>query len=240
MRTKPTLLTGLVAVLVLLSGCLAPLQTTATDGDGTSVRTISVTGQGEVTAEADLTVISLTVVSRADSAEAAREDVATRSNALLAALREAGLDDDAVTTTGFGVRTDYDREGEPAGFVASHSFRVETAPGDAGRIVDLAVDAAGTSVNGVAFTLTDETRDSLRAEALTRAVDAARTDADTVAEAAGVEIVRLSTASVGGTVGPYPSPVAYDERAGDAGGATTFAPGPVTVTASVSMAYEVA
>jgi hypothetical protein len=246
MRSRLTLTTALVATLVLLAGCLGPIQTaTATDtgaADATA-RTISVAGTGTVTAEADLAVIAVTIEARADTASEARDEVATRSDALLAALREAGLADDDVTTTRFSVRAeyDYDREGNrgPVGFVASHSFQIETTPDDAGRIVDVAVDAAGATVDRVAFTLTDETRDSLRAEALTRAVDAARADADAVAAAAGVDVTGLASASIGGAVGPYP--VAYDERAADAGGAaTTFAPGPVTVSATVSVTYEVA
>jgi hypothetical protein len=248
MRSRLTLTTVLVASVVLLAGCLGPIQTatatdTGTDAGDVATRTIAVTGTGAVTAEADLAVIGVTIEARAETASEARDLVATRTDDLLAALREAGLPDDAVTTTRFAVRAeyDYDREGnrEPDGFFASHSFQIETAPDDAGRIVDVAVDAAGASVDRVAFTLTDETRDSLRAEALTRAVDAARADADAVAAAADVEVVGLASASVGGSVGPYP--IAFDERAADtAGAATTFAPGPVTVSATVSVTYDVA
>jgi hypothetical protein len=237
---RSTVLTLAVAGLVLLAGCLgAPLQTdtdAASQTDGADVPTISVSGTGEVTAEADLAVVAVSVVSRAETAEAARADAAARSEALTTALADAGVPDEAVETTGFSLRTDYDREGEPAGFVATHSYRVEVAPDDAGTVVDVAVGAAATTVDGVQFTLTDETRESLRAEALALAVDDARADADTVAEAADLTVTGVRTASVGGDAVPYRTATFAEDAAG--GAATTFQPGPVTVTAHVSLVYE--
>jgi hypothetical protein len=239
---RSTALTLAVAGLVLLTGCLgaAPLQTDAgtSHPDGADVPTVSASGTGEVTAEADLAVVSVSVVSRAETAEAARADAATRSEALTAALADAGVPEDAVETTGFSLRADYDRDREPTGFVATHSYRVEVAPGEAGTVVDVAVGAAATTVDGVHFTLTDETRTSLRAEALSRAVSDARADADTVAEAAGLTVTGVETAAVGGDHAPYRS-VAYAEDAAG-GAASTFQPGPVSVTAQVSLVYEAA
>ncbi|WP_416726369.1 hypothetical protein, partial [Klebsiella pneumoniae] len=60
--------------LVLLAGCLsAPLQTTADGGadaiNATNATTISTTGTGEVTADADLAVVSIAVTTTADSAD---------------------------------------------------------------------------------------------------------------------------------------------------------------------------
>jgi hypothetical protein len=259
MRSK--LLAVLVAGLVLLAGCAGTLQSgTAPASDpvridsDTDVRqlpldaqlqqspgadgpTISVTGVGEVTADPDVAVVHVSVIARADSAEGARADAATRVNDLLAALEAAGVADDDVETTGFSIRQDRDREGEPTDFVAVHSLRVETTPDEAGATVDTVVGAAEASVDSVQFTLSDEVRADLRAEALTRAVDAARADADAVAAAAGVEVAGVHTASTGGA--SYPAFAAFDERAADgASASTSFRPGPVTVSASVSIAYH--
>jgi hypothetical protein len=223
-----------VVGLVLLAGCAGPLQTGA--ASESSGPTIATSGTGEVTAEADLAVVSLSVVSEADTAAAARDDNAARVESLRGAMADAGFAD-ALQSTGFTLRVDRDREGDPEGFVATHSFEVEVAPADAGTVVDVAVDAAGTEVSNVRFTLTDESRAELRDQALTLAVEDARADADTVAAAADLEVTGVLTATTAGDAVPFRE-VAFDERAG--GAATSFSPGPVTVAATVQLTYTAA
>jgi hypothetical protein len=230
-----------LALLVALAGCLGPLQTSSPADGSATVPTVSVTGVGEVTVDADLAVVSVSVRERGDTAEAVRAAVAERSDALRAALEDAGVPADAVTTVSFRLQVDYDygeNRREPVGYTAVHTFRVEVAPDRAGEVVDLAVDSAGATVDGVGFTLSDETRADLREEALRGAVANARADADAVADAASIEVVGVRTASVGGSFSPYPYDVRFAESAAD-GAATSFSPGPVTVTASVSLTYEV-
>lgn len=223
-----------VAGLVLLAGCAGPLQTGTSDES--SGPTISVTGTGEVTTESDLAVVSLSVVSTADTAAAARDDTAARVEALREAMADAGFED-VLESTGFTLRVDRDRNGSPEAFVATHSFRVEVSPDDAGTVVDVAIDASETRVDGVRFTVTDETRAELRERALDRAVGDARVDADALAAALDLEVTGVVSASSGGDFVPFRE-AAFDERAG--GAATSFTPGPVTVTATVSVTYTAA
>jgi hypothetical protein len=234
---RPAILAVVLAGLVLLAGCTAPLQSTGVASADASDPTVSVTGTGTVSAEADLAVVSLAVTAQQASADAARDRVARGVDAVRTALRDAGIPEDAVTTAYFSVHPRYDDEDRvPDGYRAVHALRVEVDPARAGEVVDLAVGAGATEVNGVQFTLTDETRDALRAEVLAQAVDRARADADAVAEAADLRIVGVQSMQVGGSYGPGPF---YAEAAADARGATSFAPGPVTVSASVSVTYVV-
>ncbi|ELZ96536.1 hypothetical protein C440_05293 [Haloferax mucosum ATCC BAA-1512] len=227
--------------LVLLAGCLsAPMQTTA-DGTeaGTNATTISATGTGEVTAEADLAVVNIAVTSTADSADEARGTVADDVAAVRTALTDAGIDEDAIQTTGFSVDPEYDHgeERELVGYRAAHTLSVEVEPDRAGEVIDLAVGAGASEIRGVHFTLTDETRSELRSEALTNAVDSAKADAETVADASDLRITGVQTAAVGGSA-PDPYPVAYAEDARTtAGSSTELSPGPVTVRATVQMVY---
>ncbi|MFC4358091.1 SIMPL domain-containing protein [Halobium salinum] len=251
------------AFLVLLAGCAGPLQatsgttttTTATDGgadtqmggdgadstDGVDGPTITTSGVGEATAEADLALVTVSVAHLADTADAAREDVATRTDALYAALDAAGVGDESVRTVSYRLQPEYDyaREGGRTllGYRAVHTLEVEVSPDRAGEVVDLAVGEAAAEIGGVAFTLADETRAQVRAEAVGAAVENARADADAIADAAGLSVTGVASASTVG-VG-YPVPYADGRAAAeDAGGAsTTFQPGPVTVTATVTMVY---
>lgn len=232
-----------VAALVLLAGCGAALQTAdgPTPADSTEAgepqRTISTSGTGEVSADADRAVVTVAVTARADSAEDAREAVATNATRMRDALRAAGVDDDDVTTAYYQVRPrfEHDRERDErtlVGYEAVHAYRIDAAADAAGAVVDAAVGNGATEVQGVTFTLSDQTRAELREEALERAMSAARADADTIASSADLSITGVQSASTSGGVGPV-----YETRetASDAG--TTFDAGSVTVTASVDVTY---
>lgn len=234
---RPYLLPVTVAGLVLLAGCSAPLQTASPGRSDDVSRTVVATGTGSVTADPDLAVLSLAVSSSADSADAAREATATRVDALLTALDDAGVDEENVTTTRFSLAPEYDhRDGtrDVDGYRAVHALRVEVAPADAGRIVDVSVDAAEVEIRNVAFTLSDDRQEELREDAIAGAVDAARSDAEAAADAAGLSIDGVDSVQVGS------GPVTYSrvaEASADSA-ATEFQPGPVTVSATVTVSYR--
>ncbi|WP_152039894.1 SIMPL domain-containing protein [Salinigranum salinum] len=239
MRTRMLPIT--LGLLVLLAGCVGPLQTATSTTDTTDGTTISTTGTGAVDTDADLAVVSVAVVATADSADAARGQVAADVERMRTALRDAGVPDDAVSTAAFAVFPEYDyRDGERTdrGFRAIHSFRIETEPVRAGEIVDLAVGNGATEVHGVSFTLTDETRAALRAQAIDRAVTAARADADAMAGAAGLSVTSVETMSTSGGFVPVER---FDVAESAADGArTTFEPGPVSVSVTVDVTYRAA
>jgi hypothetical protein len=91
-------------------------------------------------------------------------------------------------------------------------------------------------VYGVSFTLTEETRASIRAQAVERAVTAARADADAMAGAAGLSVTSVETMSTSGGFSPVER---FDAAESAADGArTTFEPGPVTVSVTVDVTYR--
>lgn len=246
---RPILPVVLAAVL-FVAGCTAPLQTDGgpTTADGEQNSSISVSGTGTASADPDLAVVSVRVSALEDDADAARDAVAEDSRAMFDALADAGVDTDgAVTTTFYRVAPEYDyrKDGrELVGYRAVHGYEVEVAPDQAGAVVDATVGAAsgdaedGIVVDGVQYTLTDETRAEVRAEALRTAVSAARTDADAIADAADLSITGVRTASTGGDFHPHPTPRIAESTGGD-DAATTLHPGPVEVTATVSVTYDV-
>jgi len=241
MRSRSVPLVLALALVVLLAGCAAPLQADggadagADDADGP---TIDVSGTGTASADADLAVVRVSVIARGDSADAVRGQVATDAESMRAALRDAGVPEDAVTTESFRVSPRYDRVNdtrELVGYEAVHAFRIEVAPDRAGEVVDVAVSGGADRVDGVGFTLTDETRAELREQALTEAVESARADADAIAGAAGLTVTGVDSASTSQDFSPI-----FQDRVAEAGGdaaATSFEPGPVTVSATVSVTY---
>ena len=231
-----------LGLLVLLAGCAGPLQTT-TESDSTAAAdgpTVSATGTGSMSADADLAVVSVAVVATADTADAARGQVAADVERMRTALREAGVPDEAVTTASFGVFPEYDfQNGERTerGFRAAHAFRIEAEPARAGAVVDVAVGNGATEVHGVSFTLTDETRAALRAQAIERAVTAARADADAMAGAAGLSVASVETMSTSGGFTPVER---FDVAESADAARTEFEPGPVRVSVTVDVVYRAA
>jgi hypothetical protein len=239
-----------VAALVLVAGCLAPFgsvadpqeQITQVDSPDTTGPTVSVSATGTVGAPPDEAVVRLAVVYTASSADAARGGLAADVAAVRDALRDAGVPDDAVETTSFGVFPRYDhdrpRDGtdphEPVGYRAVHGLAVTVPVDDAGPTVDTVVGAGADRVHGVEFTLSDERHADLRSQAVERAVAAARADADAAAGAAGlsVDAVRTITVEDGGTASPF-----FARAEADAGAATSFDPAPATVRATVRVTY---
>jgi uncharacterized protein YggE len=243
MDTRLGVVTVAVAALVLLAGCGAALQTAGDPvaGAGSDAeaaqRTISTSGTGTADAEADLAIVRVAVTARADTAEAAREAVASDAARMRAALRDAGVDDDAVTTAYYRIAPQYevngDRDGRTlVGYEAVHAYRLDAAADRAGTVVDAALGNGASEVQGVTFVLSDEKRAELRSNALEGAMSAARADAGTIAASAGLSIVGVQSASTGGGVG-----VAYADREAADGLGTTFDPGSVTVTATVDVTY---
>lgn len=233
---SPRALPFALAFLLVLAGCSGPLQS-ADSGAAADATTVDVTGTGQASADADLALVFVSVTARADTAEEARSIVAADVDRVRSALRASGVPDDAVTTASFRVSPRYDaseRDPRLVGYTAVHAFRIEVAPDRAGEVIDLAVGNGADEVDGVRFTLRDETRAELRERALTRAVETARADADTVAAAADLTVTGVSQVSTSGGFAP-----AFDARVDEAagGGATTLEPGPVTVTATVSVTY---
>lgn len=243
-RGTGVLAAAIVAALVLLAGCTASgLPATAGDNtttNGTDRPTVSVAASASVEAEPDLAVVRVAVETTADSAEAARSAVAEDAERMRAALRESGVPDENVSTESFDVHPQYDYsddERELVGYRAIHVYRIETTPDRAGEVIDVAVGNGATGVSGVAFTLSEETREELRQEALTAAVENARTDAETLADATGRSLGDVRTVSTSGNDG---GPGPFYEAMADAGdgGGTVVEPGTVQVRASVTVVYD--
>lgn len=225
-----------VVLLLITAGCLgvasAQSEENGTEGETT---TVTVHATGEATGSPDRAIVHVSVVAVADAADDARRLAAEDAEGLRSALVAAGIDEDAVSTVGYHLGTDYRRE-DPDGYRVTHRFAVELSDVEsAGRVIDAAVAGGASRIEGVTFTLSDETRRDLRSDAIATAMTDARTDAESIAGAESLSVVGLESASTssGGNYVPY-----YREAA-DAAGQTTVDPGPVSVSVGVTVTYAV-
>jgi hypothetical protein len=181
---------GLLFVLGLLAPAL--LGGTAVAEDAASVRSVSVTGQGEVSAQPDLAYVTLGVEARRPTMEAARSEVAATVDRVLALTRSLKIDPKYVSSTRLQVQPEYrwnekDRQRVLLGYLVSRQVQVELRDLDQlGPLLERAVDAGVNQVGDAA--LDSSRRKELEREAMTKAVQDARLNAETLAGAAGAKL----------------------------------------------------
>jgi len=249
--SKRLLGTAAVVLLVVTAGCSAAFANATPAGDANtnpdaaqadSGSTVTVGASGSVEADPEQAVIRVSIRSEADQARDVREQMAERAEQMRAALEEMDLTVDVVSAD-YDIRADRERrpEGETTRFVGRHSFVLTVdAPDRAGDVVVTAVENGASTVDGVRFTVTEETRRQLRQQALDRAMENARAEADVLAERGDLELTTVASASTGSVrVDPYRAEFALAGGDGGAGGVpTTFDTGTVTVSAQVQVTYN--
>lgn len=165
---------------------------------------ISVRGEGEVMAKPDIGTFSFSVTSEADDAATAQSDSAEKTNTVLAYLKEAGVDDKDVKTSGYSLNPKYRYEttvcaanmycppGNPVidGYTVTQTVEVKVRDLDkAGDLISGAGERGATNISGLSFTIDDES--NLKAEAREAAIADAKEKAKVLADQLGVRLVRI-------------------------------------------------
>jgi hypothetical protein len=243
-------LIGAVAVAALLltagvAGAAALLPSDAANAqaqpsaDDTGIQ---VAASGTVEAAPDEAVVRVSVIVEGDNVSEIRSQLADNSSSMRSALEEMGVAD--VASVDYDIRQNYRAEregGEEPKYVGRHAFEVTVSnPDRAGDVVVTAVENGATRVAGVEYTLSEETRDQLREQALAEAMQRARSEADVIADESNLNIIGVSNARTGDVhVEPVVRETSYAAVAGDGGSvATTIDAGDVTVRAHVVVSYD--
>ncbi len=240
MRSTIVAIAVLMAVALPVSVLAAPVE--AAGPTGPEFRTIEVEATGEAKGVPDVAYLSLQIETHAPSAEEAARRNAALSQKVMTELKSKLGDKGQVETGGYALTPEYDerlhRE-KPmiVGYNAQNSITVETAPSSVlGSLIDAAIAAGANRINYLNFGLKDDTK--ARSQAITMAAHDAQAQAQALAAALGVKIKRVVKAS---TIVQRPGPVMYRMAAAApmAAQATPVEPGEVTVSANVSMIYEI-
>jgi hypothetical protein len=207
--------------------------------------TIQVTGQAKVSKAPDRVYIDIGVTTQAPRSEAATTQNATRVAAVIAAVRRAAASDVQLTTTQYSVSPNYKyphEGGTPSitGYTASNVVQVRLDDlGRVGRVIDAATQAGSNNVQDIRFALRDE--EMPRAEALREAAQNARRDADALAAALDLRVVRIrAVGEEAPEVRPMPLYAQRMSVAAAAAPATPVEAGTIDVSATVNLTVEVA
>lgn len=206
---------------------------------------IEVANDATVSADPDQAIIHVGVVAAAEDAQTVRDRVAANASELRSTLESLGIPSDQIETRDYDIdeereRPEPDAEERPAAvrYRGVHAFEITLNDTErVGDVIDAVVDSGANRVQGVTFTLSEERRQQLRQNALEKAMDRARQDADTLASSAG--LTADTAASISATdVQFHPYSLEAEMTSADSGGSTTIDSGPVDVSASVQVVYN--
>lgn len=172
-------------------------------------RTITVSGEGEVTAKPDVAVVELSVVAQGTSVKDVTQSGNERMNKVISEVKGLGVSEDDIKTVSYSLYPEYKYPENEKAFIAGYrldqSLRVKirdlTKVED---VVDKGVQAGANQVGQLSFEIDDDT--VLRGQAREIAFQKAREKAESMVKAAGVNLGRVITFSEGGDYG-YPQPV---------------------------------
>jgi uncharacterized protein YggE len=173
-------------------GCASLL---AQDKEFANRPTVRASGEAVVHAKPDLARIDFGVTSQAQTAATAAAQNAKQLESVMAALRKALGPNADIRTVSYSLNPDYryPREGgkpEITGYTATNIVQISTADmAGVGKLVDAATQAGATNVHRLQFTLKDE--QAVRAQALAEASRKARANAEAMAAALGLKVVRV-------------------------------------------------
>lgn len=204
------------------------------------LRTIAITGHGEARGRPDTATIQAGVTTNGATAAAALSANSARMNGVFAALKKLGVPDRNIQTSGFSIFPQYTNGDNNAarrltGYQVSNTVSVKLDDVDrTGASLDALVAAGANQMNGISFDIAkpEPLLDQARAEA----VADARHRAEVYAKAAGLSLGPVQSINENGAA-PPPRPM-Y-RMAMMAADAAPVAPGEQSLSADVTMVWEI-
>lgn len=215
--------------------------------------TVSTPGTATVDVDPDKVSVTIGVETEGETAAEAAAANADLMEKVLAALRELGVTDEQMATSSYNVFPIYNTtapevcimiyptppeclpKNEIVGYKATNSVTVTVdADFDAGSVIDTAIEAGATNVNGAYFFVSQEKQQEVRDSLIGEAIANARSRADKAAEAVGMEITGVKSISLNDVY----FPVFYRELAADGAGSTPILPGQQQVTMTVQAVFN--
>jgi uncharacterized protein YggE len=237
-------LIGLVFALILLislAACQAAPVAAGGGGSGLQPRMISVNGMGKIYLTPDVAYIYIGVQSQDENVGNALTKNNEKAQSIAAKLQELGVDAKDIQTSSFNIypTQQYSPEGQPTVMLYTVDNTVNVTVRDLtllGKLLDEVVRVGANSINGINFDVIDRTKAVSDARKL--AISDARTQADEIAQAAGVQVDQLYNMSV--YLNDAPAPM-YDNKGGSAMavGQVPVAAGQMVITVNVSASYTI-
>ena len=213
-------------------------QSTATDSK--RFTRVVVGGDATVQARPDTAIVTVSVVTQNKNALNAQQENASKSDAVVRALKAAAGPGAEVKTSGYSLQPQrVYRENQPptiTGYEARNTVTVTLSDlTKVGAVIDTTAQAGANDISGISFTLKND--QPARDQALVQATEEAMGKARVIANALGGRIVRIAEVQEEGFVRPIPI---YDKlEARMAAANTPIEVGTLDVTTRVQLVAEV-
>ncbi|MFB2837722.1 SIMPL domain-containing protein [Floridanema evergladense] len=177
---------------------------------GQLIRTVTVTGRGMESIPATIAQVSLGVEAQGKTAQEVQREVARRSTAVVELLRSRNVE--KLQTTGIRLNPNYSYQNNVQrliGYTAVNtvSFRIDTQR--IGNLLDEAVKAGATRIDGISFVATDSAIAKAQEQALQKATLDAQRQANAVLAALNLKPQEVVYIQVNGAS----PPIAFRVRA---------------------------
>lgn len=234
------MLKSIFAAALLLS---AATMNPAFAEDNKLIRTISLTGHGEVRVAPDLAIVTMGVLSSATTAQEALAANTKAMTDLMAALKAADIEAKDIQTSNFSVNPRYDygqNNGQPpklTGYDVSNNVAVIVHKiGSIGDLLDKAVTSGSNQINGISFSIANP--QAAMDEARKKAVTDAKRKAELYVAATSVTLGNVISLSEGGDNYQPPMPMQSKMMAADSS-PVPIAQGEQVISVDVNISWEI-
>lgn len=235
------------SVLIMIALFSAILTTGAPAFSAEQVKerkTITVQGSSSVTAAPTIAYVNIGVTTFNKNAATAQSENAVKMDRVYKTLASLGIKKDKIKTVNYNISPRYDYKNNVAtlaGYNVINSIRVTVMDlKKVSDVLDMTVKEGVNQSNSISFGVTDEERDKLYLQALSRAVSNAKEKANTIATAAGITISKPANIIEGSSahfVQPNYRAMDMAKMASEAA-PTPISEGEMTIGANVTVIYD--
>lgn len=201
---------------------------------------IVVSGEGKVAAKPDIAILNATVVTERPTVSTAQAENARSYNAVVQFLKESGVEERDIKTTGYSIYPQYfyppNRKPEITGYQIRNTLEVKIRNlANVDDILGGIIEHGVNEIGAVSFTIEDP--NALKEEARRLAIEMAREKARVLSKDLGVRLSRLVGFSET-EQGVVPPPIFRAEAGGFGGGGPDLSQGEQEIKVFVTLTYE--
>ncbi|MDI9470332.1 MAG: SIMPL domain-containing protein [Bacillota bacterium] len=229
------------AILITSSGLGRRAAVSAEEPEGVE-RTITVAGTGQAEIKPDQAIIDVGVSTINMEASKASEENAATMQAVIDAVKNAGIPEDAIGTSNYQISPEYNYYGdEPTfeGYRVLNQLSITVSDiSTVAQVLDAAVDAGANEVGGIYFSVMNQ--NEIYKQALDAAVQDATAKAQTLAQSAGIAASLKPMTVVEVSYSPWPMATAETMAAvkREYDTATPIVASDMAVTAMVNVTFD--
>jgi uncharacterized protein len=198
----------IIAATTLSALLLNPLGMATALAQEEPLNILTVTGRGVETISTSISQVSLGVEVQGKTAQEVQQEVARRSTAVVALLRSRKVE--KLETTGISLSPNYsyiNNRQQLIGYMGSNTVSFRIATEQTGTLLDDAVKAGASQINGVSFIASPTLMATAKNQALKEAVQDAQSQAKAVLDTLNLSPKQVIRIQIDNTSLPIPRPM---------------------------------